>query len=219
MRSVLQADVPLLASKEYAGPYVKLDQGFEGACVGFSIANDLLGSPVRVRPPGYDAAKSKLTVANQFAQKLYEAARRMDEWAGENYDGTSVRAGMKAARAAGYIGEFRWILTASELQRTLDQEGPVIIGVNWYENQYDLTPGPDFTVRSGGALVGGHALCVNGRYRSRRGRRQYRTRQSWGGDYGAGGDVWWDADHLEHLIFEDDGEAAIALTRSYGPDA
>jgi len=206
----------------YAGPYVKLDQGSEGACVGFGITDELMGTPVRVRPPGYDKAvghDKKLVVANAFAQHLYEVARRdYDEWPGEDYDGTSVRAGLRAAKAAGYIGEFRWIFDVADFQNTLYWVGPVVIGIPWTEMMYYLDD--TYTVRKGGPLVGGHCLCINGIYQRRNGRPQYRARQRWGGVYGDGGDVYFDQDHLHSLMFDGQGgEVAVTLQESYGPTA
>jgi hypothetical protein len=217
MRPILRAlTVPVPnKSREWAGPYVRLDQGREGACVGFAITNELMGSPVRVRPPGYDAAR-KLKVSNAFAQHLYEVARRdYDEWPGEDYDGTSVRAGLRAAKAAGYIAEFRAVRTPEELRQTLYFAGPVVVGIDWTEAMFDYDE--HGVVRRGGDVVGGHALCINALYPSRYYRPAYRARQSWGGTYGIGGDVWFDADHLHDLLFNRGGDCMVPLGESYGP--
>ena len=62
------------------------NQGAEGACVGFGI--------------------SRLT--SQLNRKLYDGfwlyheAQKIDEWPGEDYDGTSVRAGLDILRKRGH---------------------------------------------------------------------------------------------------------------------
>lgn len=62
------------------------DQGSEGACVGYGISR-LASLLNRVR---YDASW------------LYHEAQRVDEWPGEGYDGTSVRAGLDVLRTSGH---------------------------------------------------------------------------------------------------------------------
>jgi hypothetical protein len=61
-----------------------LDQGKEGACVGFAWSHELAAYPVRVE------------VDDEFARsKIYAEAQKIDEWPGEAYHGTSVLAGAK----------------------------------------------------------------------------------------------------------------------------
>ena len=63
------------------------DQGSEGACVGFGISR----------------AQTMLNHVLYDAFWLYEEAKRYDEWPGEDYDGTSVNAGLKVARDQGLM--------------------------------------------------------------------------------------------------------------------
>ena len=62
------------------------DQGNEGACVGFSESR----------------AMSLLNRTRYDARWLYKEAQKIDEWPGENYDGTSVRAGFEILRLRGH---------------------------------------------------------------------------------------------------------------------
>lgn len=66
-----------------------MDQGNEGACVGF----------------GASRAMMLLNRRRYDAFWLYHEAQRVDEWPGENYSGTSVRAAMDVLRD---IGHRRW---------------------------------------------------------------------------------------------------------------
>jgi len=64
-----------------------LDQGNEGACVGYglaTVANFLLG---KLRPDDFAGWVSP--------RMLYVMAKRYDEWPGEHYSGSSARGGMK----------------------------------------------------------------------------------------------------------------------------
>jgi hypothetical protein len=74
------------ALTDTAGWWSFYDQGDEGACVGFSSSR-MMSLLNRKR---YDAAW------------LYHEAQRSDEWPGEDYDGTSVRAAMDVLRTEGH---------------------------------------------------------------------------------------------------------------------
>jgi hypothetical protein len=65
-----------------------LDQKQEGACTGFGLAAtvNFLFHNRAYPPPMKDLVSARM---------LYEMAKRYDEWRGENYDGSSIRAAMK----------------------------------------------------------------------------------------------------------------------------
>jgi hypothetical protein len=135
-----------------AGPV--LDQGREGACVGFGCSDEAAAQPVPV--PG---------IGNRYALGYYRAAQKRDEWPGEAYEGTSVLAGLLEGRARGLYAGFRWAKTAEELAAgiVLDEAhggGPAIIGVQWNADSY--TTDKLGVLKVSGAVVGGHCLCVLG---------------------------------------------------------
>jgi len=88
------------------------DQGQEGACVGF-------------------ACSRMMTLLNRErynARWLYLEAQKIDDWPGEDYSGTSVRAALDVLRARGHrrpgataavpatgIAEFRWASTVDQV--------------------------------------------------------------------------------------------------------
>src|SRR5213592_1612886 len=115
--------------KEWAAAYVRIDQGREGACVGFGFTNEALASPTRVRPPGNASGPVKVEAANQWALKWYHLAQDRDEWPGSDYDGTSVNAGAKVAKEAGSVDSYRWANSLDDLRSALATEGPVPIGI------------------------------------------------------------------------------------------
>jgi hypothetical protein len=69
------------------------DQGREGACVGFAISR----------------AMTMLNRERYDARWLYKEAQRIDEWAGEDYAGTSVRAGLDVVRERGHRNVYRGV--------------------------------------------------------------------------------------------------------------
>lgn len=75
------------------------DQGKEGACVGFATSRML----TLLNRERYDAFE------------LYRQAQRQDEWPGEAYSGTSVRAGFDVARDRGPYQVFRNQTTGPDL--------------------------------------------------------------------------------------------------------
>jgi hypothetical protein len=132
-----------------AGPDV-LDQGQEGACVGFACAGEAAASPVRVK-----------RITDAYALGIYRLAQqKYDEWPGEAYSGTSVLAGCLAGRDLGLWSGFRWALSAEELAAAVAGLGPAVIGVEWREGSYDTDP--KGVIHPSGRIVGGHALCVLG---------------------------------------------------------
>jgi hypothetical protein len=192
------------------GPAV-LDQGREGACVGFAWAAELAASPFRT--PGIDDA---------FAHDLYQEAQVRDEWPGEDYEGTSVLAGAKAAQARGYIGGYRWAFSIDELRDAVINLGPAVIGIPWRDGMYDTRPSGLLDVT--GRIVGGHAILVRG-YHPRmriRGEGWFRRhdvfvlRNSWGEGYGKHGDAYVRTEDLAALL-ANEGEACIPLSRSRLP--
>lgn len=173
-----------------------LDQGSEGACVGFGWSAELLARPAVVS-----------AVDNESARRLYRAAQRIDEWPGEDYEGSSVLAGAKVVRAAGYMGEYRWAFGPDDVIRTLGYLGPVVIGVNWREGMWDVDG--DGYVHASGDVVGGHCTLLRGvsiRHRA------VLIQNSWGIGWGMNGCAHLSWDDLARLL-DDDGEACVPIRR------
>jgi hypothetical protein len=112
-----------LTSKTWAQPQ-RFDQGQTPRCVGFSLAQELSAEPVSI-------ACSDWTGPN-----IYNLAQKLDEWPGENYDGTSLLAGLKALKQWGYIGEYRWATQVEDVLDSLSQLGPVIMAGPWLSGMF-----------------------------------------------------------------------------------
>lgn len=192
-----------LQSRFWVPGSVVTDQGSEGACVGHGVTNEWLASPARGRSTEY--------TANRLAQQIYREAQKIDEWEGEDYEGTSVRAGMLVGRARGWWEGFRWAFNMAEL-RTALEEGPIVIGVEWRERMYAANAG---RVVVGGQVVGGHCLLLTGYTPHHLGLRSpaYRWRNSWGVSYGINGSAYIATADLDSILFRSGGEAAVAIGR------
>ena len=188
-----------------------LDQGREGACVGFGWTGEVMSTPVAVR----------LADPDTYARNLYRAAQRIDEWAGENYEGTSVLAGAKVVLGYGMIREYRWAFGIDDLIDTVCTLGPVVIGIPWLSGMYDTRPSG--MVEVAGQVVGGHCVVVTGYHPGIRlagegwfARHEVlRWRNSWGTGYGLNGSAYVKAADLASQLAQS-GEACVPMLRSFG---
>lgn len=175
-----------------------LDQGAEGACVGFGTTGEYGASPVRG------------SISDYLALTVYRRAKEIDEYEGIDYSGTSVRAGMLVGREKGWWDGFKWAFNMDELKSAL-RIGPVVIGVNWYESMYEAPKG---IVRISGEIIGGHCLLLTGYSPNYSGRGPtFRWRNSWGMNYGINGNGYISQDNLNNLLFVAGGEAAVPVGR------
>lgn len=188
-----------------AGPV--LDQGREGACVGFAYAADAAANPAPV-------SKSDPAELDRLARAIYRRAQTLDPWPETRpggAEGTSILAGAQAAVEAGLLLEYRWARDVDELARVLPTPmydspadglfGPVIAGVDWRQGMYGTRP--DGLVEVSGPIVGGHALLIRGvRFHDPLGQGDplFVWRNSWGPDYGLNGDGLIRAADLEAIL-------------------
>lgn len=168
-----------------------------------------MSMPVRIRPDD----------PQEFARNVYREAQLIDEWPGEDYDGTSVLAGAKVMQRHGYLDSYRWAFSIDDVIDALLHLGPVVIGIPWYDSMYDTRPSG--LVETGGTMVGGHCIVLTGYQPGtiimgegiRRRFDVVRWRNSWGRSYGVRGDGLIQVADLERLLSQR-GEACVPMGRS-----
>ena len=163
-----------------------LDQGSEGACTGFGFAHTWGTTPRR-----------KLFVTDQFGRERYYRARQVDEWPGEDYEGSSVLGAMKAAHEDGLIKSYHSAYSLAEIVYAVSYHGPVEIGVNWYEGMFDTTS--TGYVYPTGDLAGGHALAIGGVNMANK---NFILYNSWGKSWGRDGAALLNFSDMERLLHE-----------------
>ena len=173
-----------------------LDQGREGACVGFGWSHELISRPMVVAG-----------VNDAFALSVYHEAQQLDEFPGDDYSGTSVLAGAKAVQARGHMKSYRWAFGLNDLILALGYAGPVVLGLNWYTGM--MNADAEGFIKPTGQIEGGHCICAMGVSVSAR---RIQLVNSWGSDWGQNGHCWVSFDDMTKLLSEQ-GEACIPVER------
>lgn len=187
---------PKVETKSWVCP-VWLDQLQEGSCVGHAMAHRLAAE--RLSVPG---------MTHEKALEIFEAAKDIDQWPGDNYDWTSVLAGAKATKKLypAAFDHYRWCFDFSDLLHSLSHIGPVVLGIPWYSGMYD--PYPTGFIQAIGRKVGGHAILATAVDVENK---SVTLHNSWGSSWGKGGDCYIDWEDLENL-FHSQSEACVFLT-------
>ena len=186
-----------------------LDQGPDGACVGFGEGHGLLARPAEV----------KGIVDDRYAKRvLYWEAQKVDMWEGGSYpgarpfyEGTSVLAGMKVGKTLGWYDSYRWAFGIQDLILGVGYNGPAIIGTYWTEDMFD-TDSKGY-IHASGKVAGGHCTLVRAVSIKKK---RLTIRNSWGKVWGNDGDCYISFDDMDKLL-KMDGEAAFCLHRHRKP--
>lgn len=174
----------------------RLDQGSEGACVGFAWAHEAAARPAVIRG-----------LAEADAREVYRRAQQLDAWPGENYSGTSVIAGAKACQERGWLTEYRWAFGIDDLELAVGYKGPAVLGLDWHAGM--LRPDANGRIHPSGPVVGGHAIvCVGVNVKHQ----TFRLVNSWGAGWGFVGSCYILREDLARLL-DADGEACVPVVR------
>lgn len=179
-----------------------LDQGREGACVGFGWSAELASTPIQHQ------------VDNGSAFELYRQAQAEDRAMGHRWpEGASVLAGAKACAKQGLVVRYHWAFGVDDVLDALVRKGPVVLGINWYDGMYTTRPLHEgaHVVQVSGRIVGGHCILANGYLPDYPGIGEAVVlTNSWGAGWGdrTGSALLRRAD-LERLLAEQ-GEACVA---------
>lgn len=171
-----------------------LDQGSTSQCVAYSWTAFLHSSPLR-------------TKIHLQPEEFYRAAQKVDEWEGENYDGTSVRAGAKVLQAEGHLAQYLWASRIDEICNWVlsANGGPVVMGTDWYEGMFH--PDSKGRVKLYGPAAGGHAWIIYGYNQHTQ---QFHCQNSWGTGWGKKGKFRITLEDAEKLL-QSYGEACTAI--------
>lgn len=204
------------------------DQGDLPHCVGYSGVAWLEDGPVTFDGPTPDPAR------------FYDVCQANDEWEGNDYDGTSVRAlarvlrDVNLCREAGIqtaeplIDSYYFAESAIEVAKAILTTGPVVMGTDWYWDWFD--PGPTGYLAWDGDVIarrsaGGHAWKADGCRiyglstvqpdmadpKTWDLRRSFiRGKQSWGRAWGASGFFYMRLETVQALLMAY-GEAMLAI--------
>jgi len=182
----------------------QLDQGADGACVGFGITHELISRPAEAA--GLDDRYAK--------QNIYWEAQKIDEWAGGSYpgarpfyEGTSVIAGIKVAQRLGWFESYRWSFSLDDLILGVGYNGPAVLGLYWLEGMMD-TDSKGF-IHATGDELGGHCILCRGVNVKKQ---YFLLRNSWGSSWGLNGDCKISFSDMGKLL-NMDGEAAFFISR------
>lgn len=208
VRAMLRQPVAVQDRLWPTGPV--MDQGMDGACVGFAVAaaSNVLEA--------VDGGADFLTADD--ARAIYSDAQDLDEFPGRDYIGTSVLAGMKAGadRSRMLWDGYVWAFGTRDVAQAVLQVGPVVIGVPWLSGMHET--GPDGVVLVTGSAGEGHSLCINGIVTSHAGRPGpwFRWQNSYGTDYGLDGFGFIHHKDLGRLL-AGVGEASIPVVPAVAP--
>lgn len=169
------------------------DQGNSSACVGHAWAHWLEDGPVTQHGIAVDP----------FV--LYREAQHVDEWPGNDYDGSSVRGGAKVLVTRGLVAGYMWTWNVETLAAAVLTSGPSVVGTNWYDDMFD--PDPTGRVSVSGSFAGGHAWLING-VNTRT--ESFRGKNSWGRSWGRLGHFTISFADMQRLL-DEDGEACLAV--------
>jgi hypothetical protein len=191
MRALLPKRIPVGTRYYRTGPV--LDQGSTPQCVGYGWRQWLSSALL-------------MTKDGPSAPTIYREAQKLDEWPGENYDGTSVRGGVKALQKAGRILSYVWAFDAAAARDWIVAgKGTVVFGTDWLDGMFD--PDPHGFLNLTGAVAGGHCYLVCGYSVDRN---AFRMLNSWGLSWGEKGRAWLRFDDADRLI-KAEGEACTAV--------
>jgi hypothetical protein len=125
-----------------------LDQGRSSSCVGHGCHQLLRAAPVL----------NTKNIPDPY--KIYNEAQLIDEWPGQDYDGTSVRAGIKYLAKQGYISSYKWAFDGATAVNHILNVSPVVVGWSWYEGM--MSCDQKGYVYPKGRMIGGHCVLICG---------------------------------------------------------
>jgi hypothetical protein len=197
-RALMAGAAPRINAEWPAGPV--LNQGTDGACVGYAFGAATIGLRRVLTTPAAEAG---------MAERIYTIAKTLDERPGEDYTGTSVLAGAKAVQAMDMAPAYRWCFGVADVVDAICNLGPVVLGLYWTEGMRDVKA--DGVMAFTGRDIGGHATTAVGYYPAVAvlgGQPGILLKNSWGTSWGRNGYGWLATTDLISLL-QKQGEALV----------
>jgi hypothetical protein len=171
-----------------------MDQGEEGACVGFGLGYELALDPAPCPE-----------MNNTFARRIYFAAQQRDKRPGgaypgakPHYEGTDLRSGLKVLCDAGACDTYERAYNVETTILGIGYNGPAVFGMMWTEGMSN--PDAHGFIRPTGRQIGGHCLCG----RAVNIEEDFiQFPQSWGRRHGVNGEIKMRLSHVQWLMDRD----------------
>lgn len=173
-------------------PQQPVDQGQTNSCVGYTCEGWQRCSPTRTKNPTPGLV-------------IYRRALQIDEFWGEEDNGTSLRAGVKVLEELGRVERYVWAFSAEEVRQWVLGLGPVIVGTPFTTGMRDVRA-PGWYMDISGQPMGGHAYLLTGYSRTRH---AFRMINSWGLRWGDKGRAWLRYQDLDSLLRSQGGAVGV----------
>ena len=176
------------------------DQGQTPMCVAYTAKGMLNTTP-------FSAAQSYYRRSRYSFEAFYHGAQEMDDWPGNDYDGTSGRGVLRYLQSVGIISEYRWAFGIDDALQTLSHHGPLSVGAWWRAGMWEPDP-TTHLIQYEGSQVGGHQFEVFGIHPDVE---EVECMNSWGRHWGDRGRFRMKFDQFEALL-NDDADAHTFVT-------
>jgi len=198
IRSLLPKQLPGIDYKYWWPSGWWGNQGSFPHCVAYSWAHWLAEGPITQK----DSRKNgKEPIDTTY---LYTEAQKIDQWPGQDYNGTSVRAGASILKKNGYISAYNWAWDIDTTINALLTLGPVVVGTLWKRDMF--FPNEKGIITATGDILGGHAYLLDGVNVKKK---IIRIKNSWGREWGRNGFAYISFEDMGKLISEQ-GEVCLA---------
>lgn len=198
IKSMLPMETPGITYKYWWPSGWWGDQGYLPQCVAYSWAHWLAAGPITQKKSREGGT------APVDTNYLYNEAQKIDMWPGEDYDGTSVRAGVKVLKSMGFVGGYNWSWDIDTTVNALLTLGPVVVGTWWHRDMF--YPNENGVITATGDKLGGHAYLLDGVNVNKE---IIRIKNSWGRSWGKNGFAYISFEDMDKLI-KDYGEVCLA---------